>query len=359
MASQRPGSQRLIANFGAEEDTFAPAGHRVPATRPAAVERALARLASSWRALFGAGAVLDDASDDRAIGARAIDLPDDPRVDMHEDAEPVFAWLAEPGVWPWLSTPAADRRAAALGMSYCASPPDVTAHVHDKAFAVRAARDLGHEPLELHGQLVVLEPAEVTRAHIHDVIAGWPTAARASFTLKPRFGTSGRGRVAGHGALPDDVDRALARLARRGGAVLEPWLARTHDLSALWHVERDGAPTLLGTTRQIVSASGVWRGNTFVNDDVVRADTVYDGAFVEAARSVVARAAAVGLRGPCGVDGLVFERDGRAVLRPVLELNARFTSGHVALGLARRARAPAPATCTFRLGATELLTYAG
>jgi hypothetical protein len=58
----------------------------------------------------------------------------------------------------------------------------------------------------------------------------------------------------------------------------------------------------------------------------------------ESTAQVAVAAAARGFFGPCGVDAFVFRGpDGEAVLRPVVELNARFTTGTVTAGLIRRA----------------------
>jgi hypothetical protein len=54
---------------------------------------------------------------------------------------------------------------------------------------------------------------------------------------------------------------------------------------------------------------------------------------------VVAAAARRGFSGPCGVDAFVFRGpEGAAILRPVVELNARYTVGTVVIGLLKRHR---------------------
>ena len=97
----------------------------------------------------------------------------------------------------------------------------------------------------LRGLPTPLAPEELrasgAAARVADMLASWPSWARARFTLKPRIGTSGRGRVAGvHGLVSDAMQGAFERLASRGGAVLEPWLDRVADASAQLHVAEDG-----------------------------------------------------------------------------------------------------------------------
>jgi hypothetical protein len=74
-----------------------------------------------------------------------------------------------------------------------------------------------------------------------------------------------------------------------------------------------------------------------------------------AALTIARAAAAAGYWGPCGVDAFAYRdpESGGESLRPVVELNARFTLGSVALGQARRALSAQPA-----LGDAERLELA-
>ena len=57
----------------------------------------------------------------------------------------------------------------------------------------------------------------------------------------------------------------------------------------------------------------------------------------EAAVCLAGQAAAHGYRGPCGIDAFSFRGpQERLELRPLVEFNARFTMGSVALGILRR-----------------------
>ena len=199
-------------------------------------------------------------------------------------------------------------------------------------------------PAGLEEWIAVLEP-ELLRdsdgavAAIEERLARWPGWTGGRFTLKPRFGTSGRGRVAGEAGRVAAGRGAFARLAESGGALLEPWLARTCDLSAQLWVGSDGQIVLLGTTELLVEGSGLYRGHRGFVDSRgrVTSGSRYDEALREAAVAVARTAAAAGYRGPCGVDAFAFEVEpGRVELRPAVEFNARFTLGIVAIGLLRR-----------------------
>lgn len=320
----------LLPNFGAEEG---------PRWRELRRAPAVAALGGLWRLLFGVGAEwvgVDAAAGGISVGA----LGEEPET-------PAFAWLPGAGALAaWLNTEEAATEARSRGCELYGAPPGVVATVHDKAFAAAVAEREGLVPAALQGCSAILDPADLAdperaSSRIAEALAGWPAWARRRFTLKPRLGTSGRGRAAGAGDRVDagELGRACARLARRGGAVLEPWLERSADLSAQLHVGADGL-VLIGTTRQLVTRSGVYRGHAGLIDrrGRVTSGSPHDEALREAAIAVASAARAAGYTGPCSVDALVFrDPDGREVLRPVVELNARFSAGTVALGLVRRA----------------------
>jgi hypothetical protein len=223
----------------------------------------------------------------------------------------------------------------------------VVREVHDKAFAHRVSQEEALVPGALRGLIAVLDASELARAdeaveRIQGSLNAWPAWTRGEFTLKPRLGGSARGRVAGSGGHADtpELRGALPRLARQGGALLEPWLRRRCDLSVQLHVAPDGELTLLGALTQQVSESGVYRGHRGALDYRARvvSESEREGALVEAAVSVARAAHARGFYGPCGVDAFTFEGPEGVELRPVVEFNARFTTGTVLVGLLRRAR---------------------
>jgi hypothetical protein len=266
--------------------------------------------------------------------------------------DPPFDWLPGGGeALAWINTEAALGEARAAGCPLWGAAPAVVWRVHDKAFAHALAEREGLLPAPLRGAIAVLEPGELQpddaglRA-LRARLEALPAWARERFTLKPRLGSSGRGRVAGAGLAVDTpaIRGALARLAARGGALLEPWLERREDLSAQLCVGADGALRLLGTTRQVLTAAGLYRGQRGLVDARGRvvSGSRHDEALREAAALAASGAAAVGFRGPCGVDAFSFvapagcAEAGELLLRPLLELNARFTVGVVAIGLVRQ-----------------------
>lgn len=261
-------------------------------------------------------------------------------------AEGAWPWLGSDGVVPWIVTDDAVSDPRVAGRPIAGPAPAVVRAVHDKAFAHAVAREEGLVPPVLRGCIDVLDPDALRAGDAADAIdarlAAWPEWARARFTLKPRIGSSGRGRVAGADGRIDRaaLGGALARLAERGGALLEPWLERRADFSVQLHVAGDGV-TVLGSLEQEVAPSGVFLGHRGEIDSRGR---IFSGhpaeeSLREAAALVAVAARERGYAGPCGVDAFTFRdpETGADALRPVVELNARFTAGTVTAGLVRRA----------------------
>lgn len=247
----------------------------------------------------------------------------------------------------WLNTPRAARFAAAQGLPLLGASPDVVAVVHDKAFCVDVVRRHRFLPGHVDACVHVVDAADLgdtDRDHerlraLAVLPAGASDLPHRGFTAKPRRGSSGRGRVDLRNAAA--VRGSLARLREAGGVVVEPWLQRTVDLAAAWRVDDDGRAVLLGTSRADVSGAGVWRGCDVVMDEhgVARADDALEGELVAHSRVVVEAAADRGYRGPCGVDAFGFVDVDSVVRLRVVELNARFTGGLLAVVLAA-GRAP-------------------
>ncbi len=340
------GDVLLIPNFGAEEGAgwgepaYRPVGETAKGSQPPReiVQRVATRL---WQSLFASGSRClgesepsADAFWPRGLGVR--------------NPHAIFSWLdVRDCAVAWLNTPAARQFARESECRLFGADPEVVREVHDKAFAHRVAVEERMFPACLTPCIGVLESDDLRDSDaairgIEAKLAQWPGWTAGRFTLKPRFGTSGRGRVAGNAGRVAEASGGFARLAESGGAMLEPWLKRTCDLSAQLWIGSDRKIVLLGTTELLVKGSGLYRGHRGFIDSKgrVTSGNRYDEALREAAVAVAQAAAAAGYHGPCGVDAFAFEWEpGRIELRPIVEFNARFTLGIIAIGLLRRALA--------------------
>jgi hypothetical protein len=271
---------------------------------------------------------------------------------------PVFPWLEESDhPTAWLNTKSIEGATRdALGRSPGGPAADRIAATHDKAFAVEAASELGlvSQTLEPLIRIIDAETLASPDALVEDLDAFlrvWPDWTGQQFTLKPRLGSSGRGRVAGRGTTNTETVRgALPRLAARGGAIFEPWLERRRDFSVALHVPLPNSgpdssaalPTILGSLEMLATASGVYRGHCGEVDSRGR---IFSGHRVDEtlradAAAVAQRARDQGFFGPCGVDAFSYieseKESDRDRLRSLVEFNARTTMGLVTIGLVRR-----------------------
>ena len=313
------GSPVLFPNLGAEEGDGWRRAYSLPKVR---------ETAAWWCTLFR--------RDSTCIGVPLAASRSLPR-ELEEDADrAAFSFLENGGsLVPWLSTHEAAKLAEAEGLELAAATPEVVLQVHDKAFALRVAEREGLVPAELEGAIEIIEP-EVLR-HPEQALQRIQRIRAKGLVLKPRLGSSGRGRVRADAA---EARGALDRLAARGGCVIEPWLERTEDLSAQLWIAPSGEFRILGTLRQELTPSGVWSAHAGVVDaaGAVSSSSRHDEGLRSAAAYLARAAAKAGFYGICGLDAFVFRSSGGAeVLRPVVEFNARFTVGTISIGLVERA----------------------
>lgn len=330
----------LLPNLGAEEgqDWFAIANHA-----PVLVA---ARL---WALLFagrdGIRHPRDGAADTQL---RCETLWPEALGEVPESA--AFPWIAEGAAHAWLNT----QTAAAYADTVLDSPivgisPALAWELSDKARTARVAAELGLTPASLASLVEPITPEECRDANaliarLESSLAAWPDWTERRFTLKPRFGTSGRGRVGGMETVDTPAVRsALPRLSDRGGALFEPWLKRQTDLSISLHVPAPDAneslPTILGSLEMLTSPSGLYRGHCGEVDNRGRVFSGHreDESLRADAAMLAGALRSQGFFGPCGIDAFSYLEGERSRLRSAVEFNPRITMGIVTLGLIRRA----------------------
>ncbi len=332
-------TQGLIPNLGAEEGPHWASLHRLPA---------VSTTVDLWRHLFRENHTL--------VG---VETSPDPWPESlgPRPAEAALPWLEDSDVQCWWADPMAERLAKQERLTWSGPVPSKVLETHDKAFAIQASRELDLAPPELRdlGKIFDSETLRVPQNWLTQVereLGRWPEWTEGQFTLKPRMGSSGRGRI---GGTLSSLDRsrliaAAPGFAERGGAILEPWLRRCNDFSVQIHIGPSGSSrlpvvTLMGSLELWVTRAGVYRGHLGEVDS--RGRVFSGGPYEEQAREAAAlmagHAGAAGYTGPCGIDGMTFLGPARAgserprLLRPIVEFNARFTMGTIVVGLIRRA----------------------
>lgn len=176
--------------------------------------------------------------------------------------------------------------------------------------------------------------------------AGWERVG-----VKAAFGAAGgQQMVAQKAELPQHQQRWLVRTLQEVGAVVvEPWLDRVLDLSAQYEVDEDGSIRHLGTTRFLADDRGRFQG-VFVHDLVAGLDAdskrlLYgDGRDGRRLQRLFGRLGELihprlpeGFCGAFGIDAFVYRAaDTTLRLKPIVEVNPRYTMGRIGLALGRR-----------------------
>ena len=228
--------------------------------------------------------------------------------------------------WGWTRTAAAEG--ARAGADVRPQDFDVVARVNSKLWSHALEVEMGWA---LPGARVVAAAEELAEA-----------AARAcpgagdKWVVKSPFGFAARERVLGRGPRVEGAQAAWAfkRLARGEPLIFQPWLEVVREYGGVVEVAEDGAHWLLGVSDLRTNGAGTGVGYVLGRPPAPRRMRE-----LEAAAAVVCeRLRAEGYGGPAGFDAL--EHAGG--LHPLLEVNARYTMGFVALAVERELRPAGP-----------------
>ena len=244
---------------------------------------------------------------------------------------------------PWALSPRADAfaataraRASGDGARWL---PSMRA-LYDKRTAARLCAALPEDPCWT-------DPARAAR-----VATSWAAVleARDAFAalghetrLKPTFGAAGRGHCVLRGEADGIVGQQL--LARCGAVVVEPELEVVAQFSLRFRVDERGA-VVVGIGRCGSDARGRFEHAVIGAPDMglprelrrwLRGDGL-DPARLERMAKAVGKVVdletvAAKFRGPLGVDALLVRVEGTLRLRPLVDLNPRYTMGHLAHAL--------------------------
>jgi hypothetical protein len=156
------------------------------------------------------------------------------------------------------------------------------------------------------------------------------------WVVKSPYGFAARERVLGRGPHVEGPQGAWAfkRLARGEPLIFQPWLEVRREYGVVVEVSREGAHRLLGVSDLQTNGAGTGVGYVLGRTPTRRRMQELE----EAAAVVCERLRAEGYCGPAGFDAL--EHAGG--LHPLLEVNARYTMGFVALAVERETRPTEP-----------------
>lgn len=156
--------------------------------------------------------------------------------------------------------------------------------------------------------------------------------------LKANWGMSGRERMVVDGPLTEVVLAWVQRrLLSQGVVFVEPWVSHQEEVGIQVHIPEHGASQLVGVTRLISDDKGQYRGSVFALSPAE--ETEFHERWrlaIEMALEVADRLRHRGYFGPLGIDAMRYQSSaGTIALRPLQDINARWTMGRLSLGWRR------------------------
>lgn len=228
----------------------------------------------------------------------------------HEEAE---VWAPGTVDASRIALPVMMRTGARSGPADLAWAQASAREVNDRRVAMRLAAE--------HG-IGVPDARAITS--VDELTIDGPWVAKGLWT------SAGRDRCHGRGALAPDQRTRIARLLERFGAlVIEPWLPRSLDVGVCAWVG-DGEVRVEAPHGLVTDARGTFLGIDLAPPGLLPAEHERLTGFVAAAG---AHLRALGYRGPIAVDAFV---GGTERMLCVCEINARYSFGWIARGLAAR-----------------------
>jgi uncharacterized ferritin-like protein (DUF455 family) len=249
---------------------------------------------------------------------------------------------------PWARTPDAEPVIKELGVACAPTAPGLFSKaVHAQFLSSLLDGSEGSMlcPLEVVGEEVF--SVEAVRSWIKNCAFG-------ECVLKAPFSTAGRDRRIRSVSTPlgqEEEEWIAEMLRKQKSLVLEPWLDRVVDFSVQYDAEGDGRLRRRGIVVLENSKKGQFRSATvadrftdFLDEETRRA--LFEGAssrghlieflddWLEPALRELLRSHRYA--GPLGVDAFLYRDEAGAVcIKPVVEINPRYTMGRVAVELAR------------------------
>lgn len=224
---------------------------------------------------------------------------------------------AEWSVVPWMVTESLREVALRRGWSWHHPDPAVVKECNDRLTSFAWEEKTQTLP---DGARLIASVDELKQARSGGAGTEW--------YLKARFGMSGRERIHIRQRLTaNQIGWIEKRLARQKQLILEPRLEAIAEAGLQFQIPESGPPEFLDALLLISSAQGAYVGSRYL---LVPQDRVVWESAIDAATRVAANFQSRGYFGPLGVDSMIYLREGDLHLRPLQDINARWTMGRVA-----------------------------
>lgn len=230
---------------------------------------------------------------------------------------------------PWGWTPGAVAAGAQVGA--IVSPPvsfATVARVNSKLWSHALEVELGWAQT---GAAVA-----ATIAELRDAVARACPRADDKWVIKSPFGFAARDRVLGRGptlARPQ-ATWCTRRLTKGERLIFQPWLEVVREYGIVLEISPAGTYELHGISDLQTNGAGTGKGYILGRPPTPQRMTELENI----AATVSARLFAAGYCGPVGIDALEHTRG----LHPLLEINARYTMGFVAVAAERSLKPAMP-----------------
>ena len=231
---------------------------------------------------------------------------------------------------PWGWTPSAVALGEKVGAITQPIPFDVVRRVNSKLWSHRLETELG-----------IAQTGAATADTFEELQAA---VARArpkpddKWVIKSPFGFAARDRVLGRGSFLDEPQAKWCRrrFAQGETLIFQPWLDVIREYGIVMEISSEGVIEIHGVSDLQTNGAGTGKGYLLGRPPVPHRAIELE----RIARVVGERLFKEGYNGPVGIDAL--EHPGG--LHPLLEINARYTMGFIALTVERSLK---PATPTF------------
>jgi hypothetical protein len=229
---------------------------------------------------------------------------------------------------PWGWTPSAVAAGEQAGAVVHALPFDTVARVNSKLWSHALEVELG-----------TAQPGAALAANFEELTEAVARACPRpddKWVVKSPHGFAARDRVLGRGPTLGEPQAkwSRARMARGETLIFQPWLEVTREYGVVLEISPDGSFELQGISD--LQTNGAGTGTGYILGRAIRPERMAE--LERIASHVSARLYREGYYGPVGIDAL--EHAGG--LHPLLEINARYTMGFVALAVERSLKPSAP-----------------
>ncbi len=247
---------------------------------------------------------------------------------------------------PWGWSDAARRVATQIGAKIDAPSSEAVRLANSRRVSVEIERELG---LDLASSRVIAEFADLELAVADCAQRATCSPDTLRWVIKAEFGMSARERVVGRGtALPEPTRRWIEKRLEKGEwLIFEPWLDRVAEFGIMMSIHRSSAAKsadaqieLLAVTELLTDSTGRYVGSQCLPNGGFEQAMPHGELIANAVTEVqrfARRIAQLGYFGPLGIDVMLYRNHiGELAIRPIQDVNARYTMGFIARRLCER-----------------------